>query len=486
MKKLRNLLLIMLCAMLAVIATGCGSSDGMEIIGEKTKYTKSTVRTAETYYSLTFENLGGKDVMPIGTWWGPYDLSKDTINGVVVPDYITDEYYELLSASGINYVAAIPMDWATNRSRSVQNMELAAKHNIGMFLTDSYLTTPRTLAQTEARLAQYSHYSSYLGAHLFDEPGANKFDTIAQINDVYGQVINADVYPTYTNLHPNYARPTNLSGDPEKGISYEEYVRGFADTGTKFISVDHYPYHAAADKGTIDVAGDYYDNLSVIRMVANEYEVPWWSFVQAGGQWEAFQNKPSDPIHPSEGETMWNINTNLAYGAKAIQYFCFLQPNQFSDAYQSEDYNRNGMLGVAGNINQWYYYIQNANVQIQAAAPVLMNSAHMGILATGLTLQQIPNRDRLNFPYRELTGATAVGTDGAEIAEGIMMGAFDYEGRTALYVVNCSDTKKQQVTLKFDKKYGYDVVQRGVSVGVAAQNLVLTLEKGEGALVTLR
>ena len=138
-------------------------------------------------------------------------------------------------------------------------------------------------------------------------------------------------------------------------------------------------------------------------------------------------------------------------------------------------------MGIAGNINQWYYYIQKANKQIQAAAPVLMHSANVGIVATGETAQKIPSRDKLGLPWRELQSVSGVNAStGKAVPEGVMVGCFDYKGGTALYVVNCSSTEKQKITLKFDEKYGMDVVQRATSVGVAAKELTLTVERGEG------
>lgn len=47
-------------------------------------------------------------------------------------------------------------------------------------------------------------------------------------------------------------------------------------------------------------------------------------------------------------------------------------------------------------------------------------------------------------------------------------------------------TDKQTVRLSFDDNYGYDVVQRTQSVEVSGDEIPLTLEAGEGALVVLK
>ena len=79
--------------------------------------------------------------------------------------------------------------------------------------------------------------------------------------------------------------------------------------------------------------------------------------------------------------------------------------------------------------------------------------------------------------FRELTGVDAGDA---------LVGCFDYKGGTALYVVNNSVTTKQEITLNFSDRYGYDVTQRARTVSVAGDSLTLTMEAGEGVLVVLR
>lgn len=46
--------------------------------------------------------------------------------------------------------------------------------------------------------------------------------------------------------------------------------------------------------------------------------------------------------------------------------------------------------------------------------------------------------------------------------------------------------KTGRITLSFDKKYGYDVIQRAEKVSVAGKELPLILNAGEGALIVLK
>ena len=151
---------------------------------------------------------------------------------------------------------------------------------------------------------------------------------------------------------------------------------------------------------------------------------------------------------------MFDVNIALCYGCKAIQYFPLISPLHFAYAPDGTyDFNRNGLISAAGSVNEWYYYVQKANRQIKAIDHILMNSANIGLIVHG---------------------------------DDCFVGCFDYLGGTALYVVNYSRKEKAEVTLGFDKRYGYEVIQRAVSTEVAGKNLPLTLEAGEGVLVVLK
>ena len=80
--------------------------------------------------------------------------------------------------------------------------------------------------------------------------------------------------------------------------------------------------------------------------------------------------------------------------------------------------------------------------------------------------------------FRELTSVNDDATT--------MIGCFDYQGKTALYVVNSSYYDDTEVRLGFDNKYCYDVIQRGKQVSVVTKNLTLKLSPGEAVMVALR
>ena len=134
------------------------------------------------------------------------------------------------------------------------------------------------------------------------------------------------------------------------------------------------------------------------------------------------------------------------------------------------------MIGEAGNINRWYYYAQKANKQIAAVDRVLMNAASMGILTVGDEADRnITGSEKLSS-FRELESISA---------NDLIVGCFDYGGKTAFYIVSNDIENKQNITLRFNGRYSYEVIQRAVSATVSGNSLSLTIERGEGILVVV-
>lgn len=466
------------CAPFAACADG--GSEGLELIGANTQYTVTEKGTPEPVYSIGFDIMGGKDVMPIGGWWGPYEPQQDVVNGVELPDYVSDYYFGLMQEAGVNFNVVSPETWGANKQSVEEALDLSAKYNMGYFVYDPVVSDSGKLDTMQERLDLYMSHPACIGVHSIDEPKANAFDALGKVYERFGELGYNNQY-LFTNLLPNYAADLSGTGSP---MVYEEYLREyFEKVDSGFLSFDHYPF-TRAGMGT-DNMRQYFENLSAVRQVAEENEIPFWTFIQLGGQWND-SGAPRDityPLFPSEAETYWNINTSLAYGAKAIEYYCIFQPINYIYTLDGFNFEHFAMFGAAGNINSWYYYAKNADMQIQAIDHVLMNASSEGIITLGRTASSnIMGDEKIESgSFRQLTGITGETEDTNAI-----VGCFDYLGGTALYVVNYSVYDKQQVTLHFDAKYGYDVVQRGRKVSVAGKDLPLTLEAGEGVLVTLR
>ncbi len=491
-------------AMLACTLSGCATKSPaakVEKLRNDNYYISEKVQPLE-YNTLSFNYLGGKDVMPIGGFYGPY-ASGGSIDGYKFPQLIDEKYYKLISEAGLNMIV-YSADY--NKSNVRRSLELGGKYGIGQFancslvdvisgrldktkgetLDDAYHKgdpLPFTEQDLYNEIKDLLEFDSLLGIRGADEPFWYQLDGLAEVSKMITDIGYGD-----TRMYVNalgYGGGDLTYGGWEENITQEQYFEKlFTDVKLPFLSATGY-FYTQKDTPDKDLS-IMFPTLSSIRSLANKYGVPMWRMLQAGGQWndEAVEKESVD-YYPNEGELLFDVNIALCYGCKAIQYFPLISPLHFAYAPDGTyDFNRNGLISAAGSINEWYYYAQKANKQIAAIDHVLMNSANAGMIVHGANANELARtadegRDELirDGKFRQLTSVSG---------DDCFVGCFDYLGGTALYVVNYSRKSKANVTLNFDKTYGYEVIQRAVSAEVAAKNLPLTLEAGEGVLVVLK
>ncbi len=430
-------------------------------------------RVVNTY---SFDIIGGTDVMPIGLYFGPYtpNTSKD---GNLMPDF-TDEYYvKMLADAGINLFTYCPESYPQARESIKKVLSLAEKYKIGYYVND-YEIVSMTHGYKEVdrevikeRVAEFTDYSSFVGFYSKDEPYYEQLEYIGKVNEILNEEFD-DQYSTYVNMLPRWEeRPLKYTSG-EEDVSYEEYVgRYFRDGHGKYISWDHYVWDFKSARG-------YLNNLAIIREMAEEYGIPYWAFIQAGGQWndQAIEFESLPEPYPTEGQLLWNVNTSLACGVKGIQYFLGFQPLIFAYAPNGTyDFTRNGFFGAAGNVNEWYYYAQKANVQVKAVDEILMNAYNVGVIPSDEVKADLKGNSMVieNGEFHQLKGVRGEA----------LVGCFEYEKRTVLYVVNYSYAKAQDVILDFNASHDVKIIQRGKTYERNEQHLGVHLEAGEAVLV---
>ncbi len=468
-KNILSVLLALTSACVGVLSTGCGNS--LELITENTQYVVSEQRKALDVHALTFDYLGGSDVMPIGTFFGPFTPANGMVNGLAFGDYCTDYYFDLLVNVGINMINYTANQWGEHKDSIQKCLDLCAEYNVGYFVQDYRIR--EDFSNMGTAINEYIDNDCVLGNFWRDEPKSERF---AEAKETYKYYRQATDKTLYVNLFPSYQ--DDLTGT-EETITWEEYATQFMEaTNSQCLSYDHYPFEKA-NRGSANMT-KYYSDLSIARKVSEQFGVPFWCYIQCGDIWDATVGASTVEIFPNEGEFIWNVNTCLAFGSKSITYHTFLQPYYMATTESGYDFDTMGLVGADGSINRWYYYAQKTSKQIKAIDHILMNSASVGVLTVGEDLNKnVTGSEKINGnSFRELKSFTA-SNDNA------MIGCFDYKGKTALYVVNCETTKKQTVTLDFADKYGYEVIQRGESIKVAGKKMKLTLESGEGVLVSL-
>ena len=479
---------------------GCDQNGGSMTSLREGEYVVTEKGEPVGFATLTFDYLGGTDVMPIGGYWGPYE-SGGSINGYKIPNLLSDKSFSIISEAGVNMIvrqqeAASFDDYAS----IVKSLEYGEKYNIGVFPQVSELAAlggrstnytagsdlPFSEAGLERLLRVFASYDSFLGVSLTDEPFWYQMDGLERAYSLFQEMGYGEDYTMYTNAL-NYDATDETRGGWRPGVNIDVdtyYDRLFEDVNITFLSATGYFY---TQKDTPDSQlTNLFTTLSALRNYANKYNVPLWRMLQAGGQWnDASEDLPSVPAYPDEGELLFDVNIALAYGCKAIQYFPLVQPKHFAYAANGGfDFNRSGIISAAGDKTQWFYYVQKANRQVAAVDHVLMNSANMGLIAHGenaVNLARAYDESRNEFlregTFRQLTGVSG---------DDCYIGCFDYRGGTALYVVNYDRKEKSSVSLHFDDNYGYEVIQRATTAEVMGTRIDLTLECGEGVLVVLK
>lgn len=464
-KNLKRVLSLLVVSVMSLSVYGCGAEQKVSI----------EPMEIEEVNVLGFDFLGGEDVMPISGFYGP-TLSNYSYNGQSLPDYFTDDIFALISECGVNMIGHSYTNYELAPSYVYKMLELGENHNLGVFVYDPMFWSldPDNLPSVEEmaeQLTQYCDYPAFCGVYVADEPGTPYFKpTDGQVRDVatlapiFQGLRDLEVVG-YGNMHPVWDEM-----DYEK---YNQMLDEYCSTcNPYYLSFDSYVWDQGRTKE------GYFYNMDVIRECADKYNIPFWCYIQAGGQFNDAKNYfDSAELYPTEGQMNWNVSTALAYGVKGIQYFPIMQPIHFAYADSTDfDFQRNGLIGAWGNKTQWWHYAKNINQHISVVDNVLMNSVNKGIIASG---------EKAKEDLKD-TKALMQGTSWRELKSvqgNALIGCFNYQGKTALYVVNYEETYAQEIILNLQETYNISVTQNTDISNINTQKLVLDLQPGEGALI---
>ena len=477
-KYLRYTRSILCAVMMATMVSGCAQGETKEV----TEITIEPMEKEEVA-SYSFDYIGGNDVMPILGYFGPSQVSH-SYDGNSQPSNLTDEWFQMVADCGINVLPYPQIDYKTASQSVMKMLDLADKYGIGMGVFDSNVMNDYDITKEEAidKMQEYMTHPAYVGFFLYDEPGNANFISfrthLSQLENL-SKVLNKEL---------NMWNYLNLCGaDIEEKDVYVDYVKEYCETQyPKYLSYDKYP---AMSPTAVKQQSDYLWNMAIIRQNAIEYNLPWWMYIAAGGQWnDARSYKESVEYYPNEGVFDWNVNTALAFGAKGINYFALSQPYWFAygPAEGEYDFERNSLIGAYGNKNQWYYYAQKMNNHIAVIDEVLMNSVSKGMIIS--VDEETSKRDMKGLSEENYVDMSAFieGTSWRELEDvsgNVLVGCFNYQGKTALYVVNYSYDYAQKINLEFVSECNVRVVQQAETSYVKTDSLVLDMPAGDGVLL---
>lgn len=469
---IKTVIVLLLCVAMLI---GCSKNE----VSQSQEVKTVTAMEPESSRAISMSFLGGKDVMPITGYFGPYP-SHTSRDGDVFPNYISDEFMEMFADAGINLIVYSNLTYSNNPELVKEYLDLGEKYGIGIFVNDSNVldyagNDDISAAKIGEEVANYCDHPAFCGMYVVDEPTTPYYQPgdgtryISKYEDL-AKILQYDLnLVCYMNLLPVWNMET-------KQEAYEKYLQEFCDTvKPKVLMWDKYPF---SSNDGLEV---YFYNMGLIREHAEKNNIPFWAFIQAGSQWND-DKKYFDselPYYPNQSQFNWNVNTSLAFGAQGIQYFPLIQPVHFAYAASTEwDFQRNGIIGAIGNKNQWYYYAQSINKHIGAIDEVLMNSVSKGIIVSGEQAKKDTELTKCVIDSGQFQELMSMSGDA-------MVGCFNYNGKTALYVVNYDMEYAQKITLNLNEAHDVQIIQNAETSYVNGQNVQLDMAAGEGVLVVI-
>ena len=420
-----------------------------------------------------FANMD-EDVMPISGWVAPTSLVN--LN--------TLEQYQILKESGLNCIYDLYEQYGVTLTRKddqgvphsypakdeiYKALDYASQVGIKYFVRDATLWNNQGEAFKNAfENREYTKYSGFGGFLYTDEPKTHEdFLRIASAREKFTQYVG-DKYAFYVNLNPMQYFTSN-GGDIN---DYRDYIKDYINTvKPTFLSYDHY----ALLGDSPFMKKDYFKNLSVVAEEAEAHDLSFWAFALASGL--RFKNG-TFYRSPNEEEIYWQVNTILAYGAKAVQYFCYQTP--VGETPESNEFyigQGGSIVNEKGEKTEIFPYIQKMNKYIAFIDHILMNSTKVGILAKELNPAVFLFESALNS-CREVTSL--------ESENNVICSVFDYKGKTALYIVNTSIISDSSFKVNFDKKHSFNTYSMDLEkTSLESTCYESSLKPGRAVLLTL-
>jgi len=255
---------------------------------------------------------------------------------------------DLLSAATLRLVAeagfSVNMSFLGARDLNLKALELAGAAGLKLMVHDDRVSKllddgALSLDILAGVVKDYRDHPAFYGYFITDEPNASKFERLAAIVARL-RALDPD-HPAYINLFPTYANETQL-GTP----TYEEHVARYLDTvHPPFLSFDHYPVMKTG------LRADYYRNLEIVRRMAMERGLDLWAFTLV--------TPHAAYLAPTAGHIRLQLFSDIAYGAKGLQYFTFGTPG-------GTDYNwGSGLIGKDGRPGPAYPLAREVNAEIR-------------------------------------------------------------------------------------------------------------------------
>lgn len=224
------------------------------------------------------------------------------------------------------------------------------------------INCPELVNNTKATVRLFMDHPANAGYFIRDEPPVSMIPSLSNFINTIRSVDNSRF--CYVNLLPLYATSVGMGTD-----SYLDYVKRYSDElPLEFISFDFYPI-----VGNLIQYG-WYKNLEIIRNESIRTGKPFWAFGLTTSHNEY-------PI-PTLDHLRLQVFSNLAYGAKGIQYYTYWTTTSPNFLYTS------GPIEKDGKKTAVYDYLKTVNTEINRLAYIFLSTkvtdvSHYGNLPDG-------------------------------------------------------------------------------------------------------
>ena len=274
-------------------------------------------------------------------------------------DAATLENYQKLAEAGLDMVT-LEMD----QSGAQMQFDLAAEAGIKILAVLAPYTDHRDIADVdfesvERLVMHYKDHPALFGWHICDEPNINRIPDLKRIKE-YIEALDPE-HPVYINLDP-------LGSIRALGTDfYRDYVDTYArDCNLTLLSYDCYPAMAN------EVVNWWYMCNEAVLATTRKYGIPFWAF--AATCWIDREGPNNIHAKPTLENVRLTVNTHLAYGAQAMQYFTI------------RDFGGSSWAPMMGT--EWtdaYDLLKEANLEMKRREAVFAGGDVVKTRFTGLT-----------------------------------------------------------------------------------------------------
>lgn len=428
----RSIILIMLLSVLLSLVS-CNDNKGKETIN-------------------MVNNIDEKQIM-IGIWEGPRK------HAMLTQEQANARYGQIIEA-GFNMVflfAELSDDeWLEKALKAAEYNDIKLIIDLGAVYSNK-----QRFFET---IDKVKDSNVVIGYNIIDEPNHNLFGFLGSIANKLREYVGPNKL-IFCNLLPNYGPDSMLAQTiAEDSSAYQAYLESYIEkVKTDLLYFDYYPYTTSkeSDEGMI---ARMLTNLSDIRNAGAKNGIQTGGFLQSS-RWGDYKDGVWYGTRiPDQTEYKFLMHIHLLFGCKSLSNFLYWSRDG-SDPDQRVKGYFEGLVTYQGEETDLYDIVKKQNQDLHAMKGIYLDYKHEAFIAKNLkdVYTKAISKELLQDSYKELIDIKS----GAEI----LVGCFQKEGNTGLYVMNFNyrqgEKSKLSLILTEEKDYrvwGYDgLMQEGRS-----------------------